>query len=86
MAALVFIVLALLVVLAVSIVLLLRSMEDADRYRWLRDQPASLVANDEISRWLLRRPWGADGMDAVVDAGMGKAQRSQAQEGQQHEL
>ncbi|MDR3004972.1 MAG: hypothetical protein LBV14_12145 [Acidovorax sp.] len=83
MEVLVFAVLALLVALVVSVVLLLRCMEDADRYRWLRDHPASLVPNDEISRWLLRRPWGAAGMDAVVDAGMGKVERAQAQEGQQ---
>lgn len=49
---------------------------DAARYRWLRDHPAAFVADSEISRWLLRRPWGAAGMDALVDAGMGKARRA----------
>ncbi len=82
MEVLIFIALVLGMALAVAVVLLLRYMEDADRYRWLRDYPASLVANNEISRWLLRRPFGAEKMDAVIDVGMGRAQSAAAHKGE----
>lgn len=49
---------------------MIQYLNDAVRYRWLRDRPASFVVDDAISRWLMRRPYGSEEFDAVVDAGM----------------
>lgn len=45
---------------------------DAERYQWIRDQSAFLTPNDSISRWLMRRPFGCDTLDSIVDHGLGK--------------
>lgn len=59
--------------MAISFLWFVQYAIDAERYRWLRDRPATLVAHDAISRWLLMRPFGSCDLDAIVDRGMGKA-------------
>lgn len=56
--------------LAFACLFMIQYLNDAGRYRWLRDHPATFVADDAISRWLLRRPYGSEEFDAVVDAGI----------------
>ena len=41
--------------------------EDAERYRWLRDAPATFVG-EPLRIWLWRRPFGAEKLDAAIDA------------------
>lgn len=65
-----FMILAFAVGMATACLFMIQYLNDAGRYRWLRDHPASFVVDDAIGRWLMRRPYGSETFDAVIDAGM----------------
>lgn len=53
-----------------TIAWLLQYFKEAQRYRFLRDQPASIAPNPSIRNWMLQRPFSASELDAIVDSGI----------------